>query len=263
MNSKQNKLREYLKELKSVAVAFSSGVDSTYLLKEAHEVLKDNVIAITACSCTFSKRELKEAKEFCEKEKIKHITFDFNPFIINGFSQNPPDRCYLCKKELLKNIFEIAYKNGIENIVEGSNIDDNSDYRPGMKAVKELGVKSPLQYAGLSKNEIRELSKKIGLQTYNKPSYACLASRFVYGQIITEEKLHMVEKAEQYLIDMGLSQVRVRISDKTARIEVMPEEFAKLINNREHIIENYKKYGFTYISIDLQGYRTGSMNETL
>lgn len=263
MNNKQKQLREYLKGLKKIAVAFSSGVDSTYILKEAHDILKDNVIAITACSCTFPKRELKEAKEFCEQEKIKHITFNFNPFIINGFSQNPPDRCYLCKKELFKNIFEIANRNGIENVVEGSNIDDNSDYRPGMKAIKELGVKSPLQIAGLSKQEIRELSQDLGLKTYNKPSYACLASRFVYGQSITEEKLNMVDKAEQYLLDMGLKQVRVRISDKTARIEVMPDDFEKLINNRKNIIKIYKSYGFTYISMDLQGYRTGSMNETL
>lgn len=265
INEKFKKLKNYLSSLESVVVAFSSGVDSTFLLKTAHDVLGDKVIAVTAESCSFPKRELNEAKLFCQKEGIKHIIVESEELEIDGFCKNPVNRCYLCKKELFEKITEIAKENNIKNIVEGSNIDDNGDYRPGLQAVAELNIKSPLRYAELNKEEIRELSKNIGLNTWDKQSFACLSSRFVYGEEITKEKLSMVDKAEQLLLDLGFHQLRVRIHGTIARIEVLPDEFPKLIEekNRLKIVTEFEKYGFTYISMDLKGYRTGSMDETL
>ena len=265
INEKFEKLKNYLSSLESVVVAFSRGVDSTFLLKTAHDVLGDKVIAVTAESCSFPKRELNEAKLFCQKEGIKHIVVESEELEIDGFCKNPVNRCYLCKKELFEKITEIAKENNIKNIVEGSNIDDNGDYRPGLQAVSELNIKSPLRYAELNKNEIRELSKKLELNTWDKQSFACLSSRFVYGEEITKEKLSMVDKAEQLLLDLGFHQLRVRIHGTIARIEVLPDEFPKLIEekNRLKIVTEFEKYGFTYISMDLKGYRTGSMNETL
>lgn len=263
--NKLEDLKSYLKELKSVAVAFSSGVDSTFLLKVAVDTLGDQVIAVTAQSCSFPKRELNEAIAFCEKEGIKHFVCESEELEIDGFAQNPENRCYLCKKELFEKIQIIAKENHIEHIVEGSNLDDNGDYRPGLLAVAELGVKSPLRTCNLTKADIRALSKYLELPTWEKQSFACLSSRFVYGESITEEKLNMVDKAEQLLLDMGFHQVRVRIHDSMARIEVMPAEFDKLMqeNHRIKIAEAFKQYGFTYVTLDLLGYRMGSMNETL
>jgi uncharacterized protein len=263
--TKLEQLKNYIKGLGSVAIAFSSGVDSTFLLKVAHDVLGNNAIAVTARSCSFPKRELEEAVNFCKKEGIKHFICDSEELEIEGFSNNPPNRCYLCKRELFEKIIKIAKENNIAYVAEGSNMDDNGDYRPGLVAVAELEVKSPLRAVGLSKSEIRALSKKLGLPTWGKQSFACLSSRFVYGETITEEKLNMVDKAEQLLLDMGFHQIRVRIHDKLARIEVLPDEFEKLIekDTREEIVSKFKSYGFTYVSMDLAGYRMGSMNETL
>jgi uncharacterized protein len=263
--NKLEQLQNYIKELGSVAIAFSSGVDSTFLLKVAHDVLGDKAIAVTARSCSFPKRELDEAKAFCQKEGIRHFICDSEELEIEGFSQNPPNRCYLCKRELFEKIIDIAKENDIKYVAEGSNMDDNGDYRPGLIAVAELEVKSPLRAVGLSKAEIRTLSKELGLPTWDKQSFACLSSRFVYGESITEEKLNMVDKAEQLLLDMGFHQIRVRIHDKLARIEVDPCEFEKLIekDTREEIVSKFKSYGFTYVSMDLAGYRMGSMNDTL
>ncbi len=263
IHEKQENLKEYFKSMKSVAVAFSAGVDSTYMLKVAHDVLGDNVIAVTASSCSFPERELNEAKQFCRDEGIRHIVCASEELDIEGFRHNPKNRCYLCKTELFTKIKNIAAENGIEWVAEGSNMDDNGDYRPGLMAVKELGIASPLRYAGLYKDEIRQLSKELGLKTWDKQSFACLSSRFVYGELINEEKLSMVDKAEQLLLDMGFRQVRVRIHDKLARIEVSPSEIAKLAENAEKIYSELKSYGFSYVTADLGGYRTGSMNETL
>lgn len=265
LNKKYDVLKEYLRSLGSVAVAFSGGVDSTFLLKCAHDLLGDRVIAVTARSCSFPERELSEAKEFCRREGIRHVIVDSEELDIEGFSSNPRNRCYLCKRELFEKIREVAERNGIREIAEGSNIDDNGDYRPGLIAVAELGVRSPLRHANLTKQDIRELSRQLGLPTWDKQSFACLSSRFVYGEAITREKLGMVDKAEQLLLDMGFRQVRVRIHGTIARIEVLPEEIAGLVEekNRTEISACFHALGFSYVSVDLDGYKTGSMNLTL
>ena len=260
MDEKFEKLKEYLKSLNSVAVAFSGGVDSTFLLKTAHDVLGDNAVAITAKSCSYPERELNEAKMFCKIEGIHHIIIESEELNIEGFSRNPKNRCYLCKTELFNKMRKVTDELGIEYIAEGSNIDDAGDYRPGLIAVREQGIKSPLRYAQLDKNEIRNLSKKLGLNTWNKQSFACLSSRFVYGEEITKEKLGMVEKAEQYLLNLGFTQVRVRIHGLMARIELKKDEFPALLNASDEVYEYLKSLGFTYVSLDLGGYRTGSMN---
>lgn len=268
---KYQKLQDNLRSFKNVAVAFSSGVDSTFLLKVAVDTLgTDKVIAITACSCLFPKREQKEAEMFCQQNGIRQIVFQSKGLEIDGIRQNPSNRCYLCKQALLKDMIAIAAENNINIVVEGSNMDDCGDYRPGMMAVKELGVISPLRLAEFYKAEIRELSKQLGLSTWDKPSIACLASRFAYGETISEERLVMVDRAEQRLLEMGFEQVRVRVhgqQDKAAiaRIEVMPEEFSKLVEGevREQVYRDFKEIGFAYVALDLNGYRTGSMNETL
>ena len=262
MLSKFENLKKYLAELKSVAVAFSGGVDSTFLLKVAHNVLGEKIIAVTAASKAFPQRELDDTKNFCRAEGIRQIIFDSSEIIKEIFFQNPKNRCYICKRGIFEKILQIAAENNIFHVVEGSNMVDNGDYRPGMQAIDELQIKSPLRHAELYKNEIRALSQKLNLPTWDKPSFACLASRFVYGESITEEKLSMVERAEKFLLEKDFKQVRVRVHGNIARIEILPDAFDKILNKnlREEIFSKLKSYGFDYVTLDLQGYRSGSMN---
>ena len=262
LNKKYLDLKNYLKSCGSLLVAYSSGVDSTFLLDTAAEVLgKDNVIAVTASSCFFPGREYDEAAAFCREHGIRQIVTEIDELEIEGIRQNPPDRCYICKKELFTAFVRIAEENGLAAVAEGSNMDDLGDYRPGLIAIRELGVRSPLRDAGLTKAEIRALSKQLGLPTWRKPSFACLASRFVYGEPITQEKLRMVGDAEEYLHGLGFEQLRVRIhGEDLARIEVLPEDIDEVMRRHDEISAKLTSLGFLYVTIDLTGYRTGSMN---
>ena len=262
---KKEALKEYLRKLGSIAVAFSGGVDSAFLLAVAHEVLGERAVAITVESVFFPVREAEEARAFCKSRGISQIICPVKVLEVEGIPENPKNRCYLCKKHIFTEIKKKAAEQGIFSVAEGSNMDDMGDYRPGLKAVEELEVLSPLRKVELSKAEIRELSKEMRLPTWEKPSFACLASRFVYGEELTEEKLAMVDKGEQLLAGYGFRQFRVRIHGKLARIEMLPEEMEHLMppGVRKDIVEKFKEYGFTYVSMDLEGYRTGSMNETL
>ncbi len=262
---KLERLRAQLREIGSAAVAFSSGVDSTFLLRVAHEELGENVVAVTAHSHSFPKRELDEAAAFCAREGVRHEIIDSEELDIPGFVANPPDRCYHCKKAIFGKLVALAQANGLAAVLEGSNMDDDGDYRPGRRAIMELGVASPLHDAGLTKAEIRVLSKRMGLPTADKPSFACLASRFPYGERITAAGLERVERAEQWLMDagLGLAQLRVRSHGDMARIEVPPADIPRLAARAEEIAAALKSFGFAYVALDLQGYRTGSLNETL
>ncbi|MFT9497844.1 ATP-dependent sacrificial sulfur transferase LarE [Anaerosolibacter sp.] len=259
------KLKEFLGNLKSVAVAFSGGVDSTFLLKVAHEVLGDQVIAVTARSSTYPEREFNEAKKYAETMGAKHIIIVSEELEIEGFAKNPTNRCYYCKHELFTKVRDVANEHHMLHVLDGSNYDDLGDFRPGMHAAKELHVISPLREIGLTKDDIRILSKDMDLPTWNKPAFACLSSRFPYGQEITPEKLKMVDLAEQYLLDLGFRQIRVRHHDQIARIEVSSIEREKFfdINIMDQIGAKFKEIGFTYVTLDILGYRTGSMNEVL
>ena len=263
--TKQDKLKEHLRRLGRIAVAFSSGVDSTFLLKTAHDLLGNQALAVTVHSCLSPQRELDEAIQFTQNECIEHVVIEIDELSIQGFAQNPVDRCYLCKTEVFTRIRRIAEERSIPHVAEGSNADDSNDYRPGLQAIVELGILSPLREAGLSKMEIRQLSGELGLRTWNKQSFACLASRIPYGEEITKKRLAMIDAAEQYLLDAGLCPVRVRFHGNLARIETNEEGLQRLSDKafREAIHCRFKEIGFVYVAVDLLGYRTGSMNETL
>ena len=265
LEKKYDNLVQYLRELGSAAVAFSGGVDSTFLLRAAHDALGDRVLAVTADLHSTPERELTEAKEFCAREGVRQMVCRLDELSIEGFTENPPNRCYLCKKAIFGKILDIAKENGMAYVAEGSNVDDTGDYRPGLAAIAELGIRSPLRDTGFTKAQIRRMSRALSLPTWEKPSYACLASRFAYGEKITKEKLSMVEHAEGLLLDYGFHQMRVRVHGNMARIEVLPEEMEKLfaVNVRGDIVKRFKEYGFTYVTMDLQGFRSGSMNEVL
>jgi len=265
LQEKYQLLKDIIKKRGSAAIAFSGGVDSTFLIKVAHDVLGDKMIAVTATSSTYPERELKEAIKYAKDMGVKHIIISSEELEIEGFASNPKNRCYFCKKELFTKIKEVATDNGVEYVFDGSNLDDIGDYRPGMQAAKELEVVSPIKEAGLTKEDIRALSKELGLPTWNKPSFACLSSRFPYGNKITLPKLKMVDRAEQFLLDMGIRQVRVRHHGEIARIEVSPEEREQFFSTEimDKIGTEFKTIGFTYVTLDMLGYRTGSMNEVL
>ena len=262
---KLNKLREIISELGSLAVGFSGGVDSSFLLAVAREILGDRVIAVTGVDASVPEREVNEAKAFCIDRGIRHILCTVDPLREEGYRNNSPDRCYFCKHGIFTEVKKIADEYGIEYMAEGSNMDDIGDYRPGLKAAAELSVKSPLREARLYKKDIRLISKAMGLSTWSKPAYACLASRFVYGEEITEEKLHMIDRAEQFLIERGFFEERVRMHGNIARIEVPSADIPRLASDevREAVYDEFKKLGFLFVTLDLKGYRTGSMNATL
>lgn len=263
--AKYEKLKSIIKDCGKIAIAFSGGVDSTFLTKVAKDVLGENAVAVTISSILVTDDELKEADDFCKVENIEYLIYKADVLSIPGFEDNPPDRCYICKKAIFTNVQNLVGERGISVIAEGTNVDDDGDYRPGMRAIKELGVRSPLKEAGLTKAEIRELSCMLGLKTWNKPSCACLASRFAYGEVINKDKLDMIYSAECYIRSLGFEQFRVRLQDGIARIELRPADIQKFIENgiKDKVSEKLHALGFKYVSLDLDGYRLGSMNEVL
>ena len=254
-----------LRGMRSAIVAFSGGVDSAFLLHAAKEALGERVLAVTATSPTYPRSEREEAERLAREWGVPHRLVPSNELEIPGFSDNPPDRCYHCKRELFGILLGIAREEGYAAVCDGSNADDASDFRPGRRAARELGVRSPLLSGGLTKDAIRRLSRTFGLPTADRGSFACLSSRFPYGARIDEEKLRRVEACEELLREFGFRQFRVRVHDAVARIEVGSDEIPRLFGPEvaDAIHARFRENGFLYVSVDLKGYRTGSMNEGL
>ncbi|GEO27689.1 adenine nucleotide alpha hydrolase [Alicyclobacillus acidoterrestris] len=262
---KYEQLGELLHSLKRVVVAFSGGVDSSFLLKASLEFLgKDAVLAVTADSETYPERERDEAIQLARELGAHHRVIQTSELNIPGYAENPTNRCFFCKQELFSHLIPIAKQDGYDHVVFGAIADDLGEHRPGLRAAREGGVRAPLLEVGLKKTEIRYLSNKFGLSTWDKPSFACLSSRIPYGQVITLEKLSMIDQAEAFLMKLGFRQVRVRQHEgKLARIEVPPAQLSDLVAVADLVVKKLKEIGYTYVSIDLQGYRSGSLNEAL
>jgi pyridinium-3,5-biscarboxylic acid mononucleotide sulfurtransferase len=266
LQTKYDSLKALLREMGTVAIGFSGGIDSTLLIKVATEVLGDNALAVIGRSETYPTREFEEAIQLANSFGARYRVVDTEETDNLKFRENPPDRCYFCKSELFGKLNAIAEEERIQWVADGTIMDDLGDFRPGMRAKSEQKVRSPLLEAGFSKADVRTLSRELGIPTWDKPSFACLSSRFPYGHGITKENLSKIDAAETFMRDLGFRFFRVRHhDDKTARLEIGPQEFSRLFDNalRENIVASFKKLGFAYVTLDLQGYRTGSMNEVL
>lgn len=282
VRKKYDKLLAILKDLGSVCIAFSGGVDSSFLLAAARDALGDRVLAVTVSAEMIAGREVENAERFAADRGVRHLTEPVNALEIPGFGINPPDRCYICKKSIFGRICSVAGEMGFESVADGTNLDDTGDYRPGIRALEEMGIISPLRDAGFTKSDIRAMSREMNLPTHDMPSFACLASRIAYGDLITEDRLKLVERGEEALHEMGFEKSRLRLVVREereipgeekiclpeyylARIEVEPEKFEELMQPevRKHVVEKLRELGFAYVTLDLQGFRTGSMNEVL
>lgn len=254
-----------LAECQGAVVAFSGGVDSTFLLSVAGEVLGDRVLAVTVSAPFIPSWEVSEARQFTSRLGIEHLVIETGDEGLEEIRDNPPDRCYICKKSIFTRIIDIAADKDFKCVIEASNVNDSDDYRPGLKALRELDVMSPLMEAEFTKKDIRAASKEMGLETWRKPALACLATRIPYGEELTPEKLEQISEGERYLMSLGFEACRLRYHSGVARIEVPPEEIERFLESpmRETIVEHLKSLGFLYITVDLEGYRTGSMNEEL
>ena len=263
MDKRLENLQEILKDMGSVLVAFSGGVDSSFLLHTAHEVLGERALALTFVSPFMSRLELNRASQFCKDREIEHILFDIDPLVDEEIRENPPDRCYHCKRQLFSQGLAEAQRLNIPYLVEGTQLSDASDHRPGHRALEELGIRSPLAEAGLDKEYVRFLSKELGLSSWNLPPMACLASRIPYGNVLDAETLARVEAAEDFMFEEGFRLLRVRDHARTARIEVALDEIERF-NDRDlcdRLVNHFKSLGYVAVTLDLEGYRTGRLNE--
>lgn len=261
--SKQKRLRQMLEDMESVVVAYSGGVDSALLLKLAHDCLNDRVVALTAVSASLAAHELEEAQSIAQQIGARHVLVESHETEDPNYLANAPNRCYFCKSDVFGRLIEYAQREGYRYVVDGTNADDVGDHRPGRQAARERGVRSPLQEAGLTKAEIRNLARALGLPNWDKPAAACLSSRIPYGTPITLENLSQVERAELALRQMGFRQLRVRHHEQIARIEVEPDDFDAVLAHRDQILEELEALGYTYVTLDLAGFRSGSMNEAI